>query len=80
MHKGRLVIEVKMQQLCSSELCRRQRAAAGGVGHLPVSSPAGSITRINGNSEVRQSAQPSTDAEGEPLPLSCTPSAGVMNW
>ncbi len=69
-----------MQQLCSSELCNSQHAAAGGVGHLPFSSPAGSITRINGNSEVRQSAQPSTDAEGESLTLSRTLSAGVMFW
>ncbi len=33
--------------------------------HLPVSSTAGSIPRINSTSEVRHSAQASSDVEGE---------------
>ena len=38
--------------------------------HLPMSSTAGSIPRINSTSEVRHSAQASSDVEGE---HSCRP-------
>ncbi|CAL5222723.1 g5127 [Coccomyxa viridis] len=59
---------LSMSSHALSPFSNSPRHSSGGAVHLPVSSTAGSIPRINSTGEVRHSAQASSDVEGAQQP------------